>query len=55
MKYLIVICEQLSDQFECDANRIPWKIVDDWTKVDTDEEFEIYEIQENGELKLLPW
>lgn len=31
-KYLIVKCEELSDQYECDADRTPMVLVDDWKK-----------------------
>lgn len=30
MKYLIVKCEPLSDQYECDCDREPMFLVDDW-------------------------
>lgn len=28
--YLIIECEELNDQYECDANRTPIAITDDW-------------------------
>ena len=30
MKYLIMKCEELNDQYECDANRTPMMLVDNW-------------------------
>lgn len=48
-KYLLVQCEELSDQFECDCNRTPVRLVEDYKKVDTDG-MEVYEILENGEI-----
>ena len=51
MKYLIVKCEALNDQFECDANRTPICLTDDKSKYGYG--FEIYELQENNTFKLI--
>lgn len=48
-KYLLVRCEELHDQFECDCNRTPVCLVEDYKTVDTDG-MEVYEILENGEI-----
>lgn len=46
MKYLIMRCDELGDQYECDANREPITMVDDWKKWfeenDPDYCFEVY-------------
>lgn len=51
MKYLIMKCEELGDQFECDANRIPITITNDWEtwykKTKPDYYFEVYEYKNN--------
>lgn len=51
MKYLIVECEELGDQYECDANRIPITMTDDWKdwykKTKPDYYFEVYEFKNN--------
>lgn len=31
MKYLIVECIPLNDQYECEADRIPLRVVDDYS------------------------
>ena len=49
-KYLIVKCEPLNDQYECDANRIPLCITEDWKNKAFDCEFEVYEIDEDGNI-----
>lgn len=48
--YLVMKCEELSDQFECDANRTPICIVDDYTNYNKCG-YEIYSINEDGSLK----
>lgn len=52
MKYLIVECRTLCDQFECDAYRRPLCMVDEWkgTKYDV-EGYEVYEVQADGFFK----
>lgn len=51
MKYLIMKCEELGDQYECDANRIPITMTDDWEtwykKTEPDYCFEVYEFKNN--------
>ena len=54
MQYLIVKCEALSDQYECDADRTPLCITDDfnlqkYNKVGN----EVYKILPNGKLELI--
>jgi hypothetical protein len=47
--YLIVKCTELMDQFECDYDREPLKVVSDYTPYDK-KGFEIYEISTSGAL-----
>lgn len=51
MKYLIVECNELGDQYECDANRIPITMTDNWkewyAKANPDYCFEVYEFKNN--------
>lgn len=49
-KYLIVKCEPLNDQYECDANRIPLCITEDWKSVIPKCEFEVYKINGDGSI-----
>ena len=47
-KYLIVKCNELSDPYECDADRIPLGITDDismWSRIAG---YEIYRIKSDG-------
>lgn len=49
-KYLIVKCVDLNDQYECDANRIPLVLVDDyveWLRAHG-KDSEWYEIYQEG-------
>lgn len=52
-KYLIVKCEELFDQYECDANREPMFLVDDWEKWywenRPDYKFEVYKFEDDKE------
>jgi hypothetical protein len=48
--YLIVKCTVLMDQFECDYDREPLKVVSDFTLYDK-EGYEVYEISTSGELR----
>ena len=48
MKYLIVKCTLLADQYECDADREPICMTDDPTPYGYG--YEIYEVQEDGSL-----
>lgn len=52
MKYLIVECTELGDQWECDADRTPICVTNDYSKYDKNG-YEIYEINEDGTLKLI--
>lgn len=51
MKYLIIKCDELCDQYECDANRIPITMTDNWMewyeKTRPDYCFEVYEFKNN--------
>ena len=55
-KYLIVKCEELGDQFECDANREPMFLVDDWkdwfNKNHPTYQFEVYKFVDDNEATL---
>lgn len=46
--YLIVKCEPLENQYECDATRTPLYITEDWRNNAPECKFEVYEINENG-------
>jgi hypothetical protein len=49
MKYLIVKCEELGDQFECDADRTPMYMTDDWkNNYPKDYRFEVWELLKTG-------
>lgn len=52
MKYLIVKCRELGDQYECDADRTPVCLTDDFKKYDR-YEYEIYEITSENTFKLI--
>lgn len=52
MKYLVIKCVELNDQFECDADRIPICVCDNYRKYNK-KGYEIYKIGENGELVLI--
>lgn len=51
MKYLIIECNELGDQYECDANRTPITMTDNWVewyeKTNPDYYFEVYEFKNN--------
>lgn len=55
-KYLIVKCKELGDQFECDANREPMFLVDDWkdwfNKNHPTYQFEVYKFVDDNEATL---
>ena len=53
MKYLIVKCEELNDQWECDAYRTPVYICDKIPNKYKGYGYEHYEIHPNGSLKLV--
>ena len=50
MQYLIIKCEALNDQFECDAKRIPIRVTEEIHEYGYG--YEIWRIEENGELTL---
>lgn len=56
-KYLIMKCEELDDQYECDANREPMFLVDDWEewyrKNHPNYKFEVYEFEDEEECTLV--
>ena len=56
VKYLIMKCEELFDQYECDAAREPMFLVDDWEKWYHDNlpsyKFEVYEFVDDKECTL---
>ena len=49
MKYLIIKCKELNDQYECDADRTPVCVTDDYSSYNK-KGYEIYRIEENGNL-----
>ena len=53
MSYLIVKVYPLGDQYECDADREPYKVVEDWRKERVKELYEVYEINGDGSLTLV--
>ena len=54
MKYLIVKCDELGDQFECDADRTPMFMTDDWVNnYPKDYRFEVWKLLENGTFKCI--
>jgi len=52
MKYLVIKCVALNDQYECDADRQPICVCDNYRKYNK-KGYEIYEIGEKGELTLI--
>jgi hypothetical protein len=48
MKYLIIKCKELGDQFECDADRTPICVTNDYSKYGYG--YEVWEIHSNGSL-----
>ena len=54
LKYLIVKCRLLSDQFECEADKIPLFLTDDW-KRDCPKKgyYEVYELTSTNNFKLI--
>lgn len=51
-KYLIVKCDELSDQYECDADRIPVCLTDNWAYYN-EYGYEVYEVLKNNTFKLI--
>ena len=52
VKYLIVRCDPLSDQYECDANRTPICVTDDYHNYSEDD-YEVYAIYKDGRIKIV--
>ena len=52
MKYLVVKCDELGDQFECDADRTPICLTDDYSDYDK-RGYEIYEVNNDGTFTLI--
>lgn len=50
--YLVVKCDELSDQYECDADRTPICVTKNYNKYNHPG-YEIYEILSDGKLKLI--
>ena len=50
MKYLVIKCEELSDQWECDADRVPVYVGDNIKKYQNPG-YEIYKINIDGTLE----
>ena len=57
-KYLIVKCKELGDQFECDADREPMFLVDDWgewfNKNHPTYQFEVYKYMDDDHEEVAP-
>lgn len=51
-KYLVVECNELGDQWECDADRKPICLVEDYSQYNK-RGYEIYEIKKDGTLDLI--
>ena len=51
VNYLIVKCVALCDQWECEYDRTPICITDDYSKYDA-EHYEVYAIYKDGRIKL---
>ena len=52
MKYLVIKCIPLSDQYECDADREPVCVANDTTAYEG-KSYAIYEIHSDGSLELI--
>ena len=52
MKYLVVECTELGDQWECDADRTPICLTDDYSKYNK-MGYEIYEVKSDGTFELI--
>ena len=53
MSYLIIKCEPLADQYECDAYRTPMFICDNWENLKLDYDFDVYQINNDNSLTLI--
>lgn len=49
-KYLVMKCRELDDQYECDVERFPICITDNWKAFNGMFPMEVYEIEENGNI-----
>ena len=52
MKYLVIKCIPLSDQYECDADREPVCVTNNITAYEG-KSYDIYEIHNDGSLELI--
>ena len=54
--YLIVKCEELNDQYECDADHTPITLTEDWgawfNEIMPEYTFEVYEVRDNGFMRI---
>ena len=50
-QYLIVKFDECGDQWECDGNRTPIFMTDNWQRDYPDYEFEVYELEADNTLK----
>lgn len=53
MKYLIVKVSPLNDGYECDADREPYKVVENWKTEKVKGMYEVYAIHGDGSLTLI--
>ena len=53
MRYLIVKTHPLNDQYECDAEREPYKVVEDWRKEKLKDCMKFTKSMEDGSLTLV--
>ena len=51
MKYLIIECNELGDQWECDADRTPICMTDDYSPYGSG--YEVWEIQPDNTFKCI--
>lgn len=52
MKYLIIQCDELGDQWECDADRTPICMTNDYSKYGG-YGYEVYKLKSNGTFELV--
>lgn len=53
MTYLIVKCEALGDQYECDANRTPMFMCDSWHDLRLPYAFDVYALKDDNTFELV--
>ena len=51
MKYLVMKCDELMDAYECDADRTPICLTDDYSNYG--QGYEIYELNEDNTFELI--